>query len=128
MKMYLMSALTIVVFVLLAWALVSVPEIYVDFGFQGVNYGFAFYLLSVVCISFLSPFLGLFSNFFSRRFEYGADRFAAKNGYGEALVTALKVLARNSYVCLSPHPLLVALTSSHPTVSQRITEIEKLSP
>ncbi len=126
MKLYGMSSFSIIVFVLLAWALVSLPEIYMDFGFQGVNYGFAFYLLSVVCLSFLSPFMGLFSNYFSRRFEYGADRFAAENGYGAALASALKTLARNSFDCLSPHPFLVALTSSHPTVSQRITEIEKI--
>lgn len=127
MKQYAMSAFSIIVFVLLAWALVSVPEIYTDFGFQGVNYGFAFYLLSVVCISFLTPFLGLVSNYCSRQFEYSADRFAAENGYGAPLASALKTLARNSFECLSPHPLLVALTSSHPTVSQRVAEIEKFS-
>lgn len=123
-KLYAMSAVNIIVLVLLAWALVSVPEIYGDFGFQSMNYGFAFFLLSSVCLSFLSPFLGLFSNYFSRRFEYGADRFAAENGYGAALSSALKTLARNSFECLSPHPLLVALVRSHPTISQRIAGIE----
>lgn len=126
MKLYAMSAFSIVVFVLLAWALVSVPEIYGDFGFRGMNYGFAFFLLSTVCISFLSPLLGLISNYLSRQFEYAADRFAAENGYGAALVTALKTLARNSFECLSPHPLLVALISSHPTVSQRISAISEI--
>lgn len=124
LKMYFMNILSVVLFVLLAWALVSMPEIYKDFGFQGLNYGFAFCLLGSVCMTFLSPFLGLFSNAISRRFEYSADRFAAENGYGDALISALKVLARNSFVCLSPHPLLVALTESHPTISQRIAEIE----
>lgn len=127
LKNYVMSIINIALVVLLAWGLVSMPEIYGDFGFQGLNYGFAFYLLSVVCLSFLSPFLGLFSNLFSRRFEYAADRFAAENGYGEALASALKVLARNSFDCLSPHPVLVALTSSHPTISQRVAEIENLT-
>ena len=124
LKMYGMNVLNVVLFVVLAWALVSVPDIYRDFGFQGLNYGFAFCLLGSVCIAFLSPFLGLFTNMLSRRFEYSADRFAAENGYGGALIHALKVLARNSFACLSPHPLLVALTASHPTISQRIAEIE----
>lgn len=124
LKMYGMSVLNIIVYVLIAWALVSVPEIYRDFGFDRVNYGFAFYLLTTVCLSFLSPFLGLFSSTLSRRFEYGADRFAAENGYGDALASALKVLSRNSFSCLTPHPLLVALTHSHPTVSQRIEALE----
>lgn len=124
LKMYVINVLNVVLFVLLAWVLVSIPEIYMDFGFQGLNYGFGFCLLGSVCIAFLSPFLGLFTNMLSRRFEYSADRFAAENGYGDALIHALKVLARNSFACLSPHPLLVMLAGSHPTISQRIAEIE----
>lgn len=124
LKMQLMSLVNLVVIVLLVWTLVSVPDIYKHFGFDRVNYGFAFYLLGTVCLSFLSPFLGLFSAALSRRFEYGADRFAKEKGYGSALVSALKVLARNSFICLSPHPLLVRLTYDHPTVSQRIEELE----
>lgn len=125
LKMQVTSLVNLVVMVLLVWGLVSVPEIYPYFGFDRVNYGFAFYLLGTVCLSFLSPFLGLFSKMLSRRFEYRADRFAAEKGYGGALISALKVLARNSFVCLSPSPLLVKLTYDHPTVSQRVAEIEK---
>lgn len=120
LMMQLLSLVNLAVMVLLAWALASVPDIYGYFGFDRVNYGFAFYLLGTVCLSFLSPFLGLFSSALSRRFEYRADRFAKEQGYGSALISALKVLARNSFVCLSPHPLLVRLTYDHPTVSQRI--------
>lgn len=127
LKMYVMNVLNVILSVLLAWGLVSVPEIYEDFGFEGLNYGFAFFLLSTVCLSFLSPFLGLFFNALSRKFEYAADGFAAENGYGAPLISALKALSRNSFACLTPHPLLVALTSSHPTVSQRIAALEKKS-
>lgn len=125
LKMQIMSLVNLVVMVLLVWALVSVPDIYKYFGFDRVNYGFSFYLLGTVCLSFLSPFLGLFSAALSRRFEYRADRFAKERGYGGALISALKVLARNSFICLSPHPLLVRLTYDHPTVSQRIEELER---
>ncbi|MCM1193676.1 MAG: M48 family metallopeptidase [Butyrivibrio sp.] len=124
LKMQAVSLVNLVVMVLLVWTLVSVPEIYGYFGFDRVNYGFAFYLLGTVCLSFLSPFLGLFSAALSRRFEYRADRFAKEQGYGDALISALKVLARNSFICLSPHPLLVSLTYDHPTVSQRIGALE----
>lgn len=124
LKMYAMSICNIVIYVLLAWALVSMPEIYGDFGFEGLNYGFAFYLLATVCLPFLMPLLGLLSNSISRSAEYAADRFALENGYGKALISALKVLSKNSFSCLTPHPLLVALTSSHPTVSQRIEALE----
>lgn len=61
LKMQVTGLVNLVVMVLLVWGLVSVPEIYPYFGFDRVNYGFAFYLLGTVCLSFLSPFLGLFS-------------------------------------------------------------------
>ncbi len=124
LKVQSMSLVNLVVMVLLAWALVSVPEIYSSFGFDRVNYGFAVYLLGTVCLSFLTPFLGLLSAGLSRRFEYRADRFAKEQGFGDALVSALKVLARNSFICLSPHPLVVKLTYDHPTVSQRVAALE----
>lgn len=119
-----MSLVSLVVMVLLAWVLVSVPEIYSSFSFDRINYGFAFYLLGTVCLSFLTPFLGLPTAGLSRRFEYRADLFAKEQGFGDALVSALKVLARNSFICLSPHPLIVKLTYDHPTVSQRIAALE----
>ena len=61
-----------------------------------------------------------------RKFEYAADCFAAENGYGKELIAALKVLTRNTLSCLTPHPIVVKLTYSHPTVSQRIAAIEKV--
>lgn len=124
LKMYGISILNVVVCVFAAWKLVSVPKIYLDFGFEKLNYGFAFYLLATVFLAFFSPFFGLFSGVLSRRAEYAADRFAAENGYKEALISALKVLSKNSFSCLAPHPLLVALTNTHPTVSQRISALE----
>lgn len=107
------------------WAVVSLPEIYKDFGFDGVNYGFAFVLAGTVCMSFISPFLGLFSSGMSRKFEYAADKFAVDNGYGDALISGLKKLTKNSFSCLTPHPVVVALTYSHPTISQRVEYMEK---
>lgn len=107
------------------WAVVSLPEIYKDFGFDGVNYGFAFVLAGTVCMAFISPFIGLFASSLSRKLEYAADKFAADNGYGEALISGLKKLAKNSFSCLTPHPVVVALTYSHPTISQRVEYLEK---
>lgn len=119
------NILNVLLIVVSLWAVVSLPEIYKDFGFDGVNYGFAFVLAGSVCIAFISPFVGLFSSSLSRRFEYAADRFAAENGYGEALISGLKKLAKNSFACLTPHPIVVALTYSHPTISQRVEALDK---
>lgn len=125
LKLLGINILNVLLIVVSLWAVVSLPEIYKDFGFDGVNYGFAFVLAGSVCIAFISPFVGLFSSSLSRRFEYAADRFAAENGYGEALISGLKKLAKNSFACLTPHPVVVALTYSHPTISQRVEALDK---
>ncbi len=120
-----LNILNVLLIVVSLWAVVSLPEIYKDFGFDGVNYGFAFVLAGNVCLAFIAPFVGLFTSAMSRKFEYAADKFAADNGYGEALTSALKKLAKNSFSCLTPHPVVVALTYSHPTISQRVEYMEK---
>ncbi len=125
LKLYGLNILNNVIMVVLAWVFVSFPEIYRDFGFDEMNYGFAFVLLGNVGLAFTSPFIGIFVSGMSRKFEYAADRFAAENGYGKALVSGLKKLSRNNFSCLTPHPLVVKLTYSHPTTGDRIANIEK---
>lgn len=124
LKLFGMNIINISLMVFVAWALVSFPEIYSFFGFEGVNYGFAFILMGSVGMAFLSPFIGLFINALARKFEYAADRFAAENGYGEALVSGLKKLSKNNFSNLNPHPVIVKLLYSHPTLSERITAID----
>lgn len=125
LKMLGVSIVNILSMVVMVWALVSFPEIYSDFGFEGVNYGFAFLLMGSVGMSFLSPAISLIANVFSRKHEYAADKFAADNGHGEALVSALKKLHTNSFSNLNPHPLIVKLYYNHPTLSERIAYVEK---
>ena len=54
-----------------------------------------------------------------------ADAQAVREGFGEALISALKKLSRENFSNLAPSPLLVKLEYSHPTLSQRIDAIEK---
>ena len=56
-----------------------------------------------------------------------ADRQAVEEGYADELISALKKLAKQNYGEVAPSPLLVALEDSHPTLSQRIDAITKLS-
>ena len=125
LKLMAMNVVNVLLIAASLWAVVSLPEIYRDFGFTGVNYGFAFVLAGNVILSFLSPFVGLFTSGMTRRAEYAADKFAVDAGYGPELISALKKLAKNTLSCLSPHPIVVALTYSHPTVSQRVEAMEK---
>ena len=65
------------------------------------------------------------TNAYSRYAEYRADRQAVEEGYGSALVTALKKLARENFSHLAPSPINVILEYSHPPLSQRIAAVEK---
>ena len=127
LKNQLLSFLQMLLLGLLAWATLRYPAIFRSFGFEGVNYGFAVLLIMSVEFALLSPLFGLVASWFSRRAEYRADAQAVKEGYGDALVSALKKLARENFSDLSPSPVLVALEYSHPTLSQRISAIETLS-
>ena len=105
------------------WLVLSNPAIYADFGFDGINYGLAFILMGWVT-SIISPITGWISSQFSRRAEYRADATAVEEGYGPALISGLKLLAKKNLSNLAPDPLLVKLTYSHPTLAQRIEAIE----
>ena len=93
------------------------------FGLSGIHFGFGL-LLFTVFISPLNFILGIPLNYYSRVAEYRADRFAAKNVSQQSMITALKVLAKENFSNLTPHPLYVLLNYSHPTISDRITSIE----
>ena len=109
----------------LAWLTLRTPQIFFAFGFDQVNYGFALILIMSLEFALVSPLFGLLTSWHSRRAEYRADAQAVKEGYGDALISALKKLSRENFANLSPDPLLVRLTYSHPTLSQRISAIEK---
>lgn len=104
------------------WLAVRYPALHTAFGFEGVNYGFG-YILASVGLGLIQPLNGLLMNAVSRRAEYRADRQAVAEGYGEALVTALKKLARENFSHLAPSPVNVVLEYSHPPLSRRIEEL-----
>ena len=105
--------------------LMNFSEPFIAFGFSGVNYYFAFLLISLISWP-VSTVFDLISNHISRKHEYQADGFAAQEGYGTALIEALKKLSKDSLTDLNPHPLVVKMLYSHPTLSQRIDAIEKI--
>jgi len=72
----------------------------------------------------VSEFTGLFMNYMSRKFEYQADNFAKETFEGKALVTSLKKLSKNSLSNLTPHPAFVFAYYSHPTLLNRIKNLE----
>lgn len=78
-----------------------------------------------VLYSPISEITSLFMNVLSRRFEYEADDYAKENFDGNALISALKKLSKNSLSNLTPHPLYVKIHYSHPTLLQRFLNLKK---
>ncbi len=73
--------------------------------------------------------LGIVANFWSRKHEFEADKFAAGAvGTPEPLITALKKLSKDSLSNLTPHPLLVGLHFTHPPVLTRIRALSATGP
>ena len=71
----------------------------------------------------ISEITGLLMNIMSRKFEYQADNYA-KNTYAAApLISSLKKLSKNSLSNLTPHPAYVFMHYSHPTLLQRIKNL-----
>ncbi len=75
----------------------------------------------------ISEITGLIMNIFSRAFEYQADNYAKNTYKAEPLITALKKLSKNSLSNLTPHPAYVFVHYSHPTLLQRIKNLNHKS-
>ena len=121
------SFFRIIILIVALGVILNFPSICMEFGFNELNYYFAFTVLTMISWP-VSRVFDLFSNKISRTFEYQADAFAAKEGYGEALISALKRLNKDALSNLNPHPFVVALEHSHPTLSQRISAVRNISP
>ncbi|KGL63533.1 M48 family metallopeptidase [Polaribacter sp. Hel1_85] len=91
---------------------VSIPSFHIGLIAFGVLY------------SPISEVTGLFMNYMSRRFEYQADNYAKDTFEGKSLITSLKKLSKNSLSNLTPHPAFVFVNYSHPTLLQRINNLE----
>jgi STE24 endopeptidase len=124
LKGQIMNFGNLLVMSLIVWGAVSVPALYTAFGFGEVNYGFAYILLSAG-LGLVQPLTSLVMNARSRKAEYRADEQAVKEGYGEAMVSALKKLARENFAHLSPSKINVVLEYSHPPLGERIAAIAK---
>ena len=123
LKQQIMNMGNILLMALAVWLTVRTPAMHKAFGFAGVNYGFAFILLSGL-LGLIQPLTDTGMNAYSRYAEYRADQQAVKEGYGEALIGGLKKLARENFSNLAPSPALVVLEYSHPPLAQRIEAIE----
>ena len=124
LKMQIMNFFNLLIMAVVAWVAVRTDALHEAFGFEMVNYGFAYVLMSVG-LSLTQPLSSLFMNAYSRKAEYRADKQAIEEGYGEALIGGLKKLAKENFAHLAPSKVNVVLEYSHPPLSERINAIEK---
>ena len=123
-KLQLLNLLNMLLMAVLAWLTVRTAGMHTAFGFEGVNYGFV-YLLMGTGLGIVQPFMSIIMNAHSRSAEYRADRQAVSEGYGEAMISALKKLARENFAHLSPSKINVVLEYSHPPLGERIAAVQK---
>ncbi|MEA3444765.1 MAG: M48 family metallopeptidase [Bacteroidota bacterium] len=73
----------------------------------------------------ISMVLGLGQTIYSRKNEYQADAFAAGFGQADNLISSLKKLSQSNLSNLTPHPVVVFLSYSHPTLLQRFRALKE---
>lgn len=124
---------------MLAWsALLSLGTFYVlalfakqewfyrIFGFTPGQIAPALLIFSLLAGT-VSFWLGPIASYWSRRFEYQADAFAATLvGHATPLVTALRKLNEKNLSNLTPHPLYSGFYYSHPTLLERERALRSL--
>ena len=124
LKQQIMNFGNLLLMAVVVWLSVRDPQLHAAFGFGEINYGFA-YVLAGIGLSLTQPLSSMAMNAYSRFAEFRADRQAVQEGYGDAMVTALKKLAKENFAHLAPSPICVVLEYSHPPLSQRIARVEQ---
>ena len=124
LKQQVMNFGNLLLMALVVWLAVRHPQLHEAFGFGGINYGFGF-VLATIGLGLTQPLTGMIMNAYSRHAEFRADRQAVQEGYGDAMVTALKKLAKENFAHLAPSQINVVLEYSHPPLSQRIEKLTK---
>ena len=100
------------------------PWFYQGLGVATPSPAAALLLFSLVLPSFtflLSPIGAMYS----RRHEFEADQYAARNASASDLVSALIKLYKDNASTLTPDPLHSAFYDSHPPALARIARLQK---
>ncbi|SCA63756.1 CAAX prenyl protease 1 homolog [Chlamydiales bacterium SCGC AG-110-P3] len=124
-----LTALSMTVLALQLWIFSSI----VQMEYMTQAFGFSHHSLHATILVFgylyipLDTMLSVVGLWISRCFEFQADAFAANTSSATVLVSALKILGKQNYIHLSPHPLAVVMEHSHPPITQRIKALKSCS-
>ena len=95
------------------------PEFSRAFGFTDSHFGFGLIIFAVL-LSPISILIGLITSGIARKQECQADEFARANTKVNSMENALRVISKENFENLTPHPLYVKLRYSHPPTADRI--------
>jgi len=100
------------------------PQLFAAFGVENLSI-YASFLFFSLLYSPIDLVLSFVANKISRMHEFEADAFAQKSiGTGKYLIEGLKKLTVTNLGNLTPHPLTVWLSYSHPPVLDRIHALD----
>ncbi len=100
-------------------------SLYADFGVSSTSIYVGMILFGLIFTP-VSVAQDICAAHFSRRYEYEADEYSATTtGSGQHLISALKKLSSSNLSNLTPSPLRVFVSYSHPPVLQRIRALKK---
>lgn len=118
------QCVSLAIFALTGW-IVHWEPMYLAFGFER-TVPYAGLLLVSIVYSPLMFFVQPLMSGLTRRFEFEADRFAARAmDLGSPMCDMLIKLSLDNLSNLNPHPWYVLFHYSHPTVAQRIRKIQE---
>jgi STE24 endopeptidase len=115
---------TMVFYIALIVFILYMPGLFTPFGFEGVHFGFALILFSIL-VEPLSLVLGIVRNALMRIAETKADAYAVSMTSKETMGDVLKTLAAENFSNLNPHPLYVMIHYTHPPIAQRLSDLQK---
>ena len=110
-------------FLALLGYLIGQPWFYQGLGMSSQGTAPALVLFALVLPVFLFPFSPLMSQF-SRRHEFEADAYAARQTRAADLVSALVKLYRDNAATLTPDPLYSSFYDSHPPAAVRVARLQ----
>ncbi len=116
--------MTLIGFAILAW-LMNQAWFYTAFGIEQPSTYMALILFMLVSPAF-TFFIGPIMARWSRKHEFEADEFAAKESDANELISALVSLYKKNAGTLTPDPLYSAFYDSHPPASIRIAHLKSV--
>jgi STE24 endopeptidase len=127
------AALSLVLLGLLAWLIgagwfyagLGIPASEIAIAMSRPGVALALFMLALPVFTFI---LAPVATAYSRRHEFEADAFAARNASATALVAALIKLYEDNASTLTPDPIYSAFYDSHPPASQRVARLLSLAP